>query len=311
MAQKTTSKSNDRRKPTKSSSKSTKLDSKPAPIEENNEKETEKTNSRRESKRTYVFTLKHINIDKVEQKYGIVLESNLEDDTFIPELTTRIDELGIPSFISFIDETKKQVKCSISMIDYNRKIPVDKESWYVCFWCRIGIPENITPLGCPLRFIPHQITKTYHSEISKDVYSIKECVSDSRFTQLKELQDSRIKLENNAFYLSDGAFCSYNCCASFIDDNEWDQFYRDSEKLLLKHYNEHNEEKIDFIERAPHWRQRRCYGGLLTDEQYKESFNRIEYIYHGRFSRIRQLKGTGNEQKLIPTGLLFEEKLKF
>lgn len=99
----------------------------------------------------------------------------------------------------------------------------------------------------------------------------------------------------------DGAFCSFNCCMAFIQD-EKNPVYRDSTTLLLKLYNSMNEEKIDEIEPAHHWRKLSSYGGDMTIEQFRENLNKIQYVNHGMyvdFPRVQSL------------GLLFEERLRF
>jgi hypothetical protein len=50
--------------------------------------------SKKHSKR-YVFTLIGVNINKVDQKYGIVSMPILDEDNNIPNNTTKIDDLEI------------------------------------------------------------------------------------------------------------------------------------------------------------------------------------------------------------------------
>ena len=60
--------------------------------------------------------------------------------------------------------------------------------------------------------------------------------------------------------------------------------------------------KVASIDEAPHWRKLKQCGGDLTIEQFRDSFNKIEYQSHGFMSCIPKFKSIG---------VLFEEKLKF
>ena len=75
-----------------------------------------------------------------------------------------------------------------------------------------------------------------------------------------------------------------------------------SEMLLLKMYNDIYPSAIPFIEEAPHWRKLQHYGGDLNIDQFRSSFNKIEYKDHGMIFDIPKFKSLG---------CLFEEKLKF
>jgi hypothetical protein len=186
------------------------------------------------------------------------------------------------------------------MIDYKSKKVVTGSS-YNCFWDREPIPANIQPIGCPIRYVSDQAVKSYYSEISKDTYTIKENITTERAGKLEKQKDKRVTTIKRDYYLTDGAFCSFNCCMAFIQD-EARPLYRDSATLLLKLYNSMNEEKINEIEPAHHWRKLRVYGGDMTIEQFRENLNKVRYINHGLyvdFPRVQSL------------GMLFEEKLRF
>ena len=80
----------------------------------------------RKSKK-FNFRLKNlINIDKIDQKYGIGgISSNLSQNDDQPINTTKLSELSDiysnnhPDSISFLDETKRLYQCYVSMIDFN------------------------------------------------------------------------------------------------------------------------------------------------------------------------------------------------
>lgn len=259
---------------------------------------SKKTSKKKVSKK-YEFTLTNINYKEIDIRYGFSLPPNILSEPRTKDITL-IDDLvnqKVPEMISFLDDSKNEIKCSISMIDYK------KANYYNCFWDRHPLPNNIQHLGCPIKYVPHQIVKTYCSEISKDKYTINENVPKNKLKEL-DTEDKRLTIKEKGYYMTDGAFCSFNCCMAYINDMTLAQksLYRDAKTLLLRIYNELNDKKINKIEAAPHWRTLYEYGGNMSIEQFRDSFNKIEYKTHGEY--IEHIK----VQQL---GMLFEEKLRF
>ena len=256
----------------------------------------------------YMFILKNVNTEIVDKRFGISIISNINSTVDkIPQKTTKISDLSInkknSDVISFLDEAKKPHKCSISMIDFytNNEFNNDRNK-YDCFWCRNSIPNNIIAIGCPVKYIPSQAVKSYYSEISKDKYIIKENITNKRQVTIEDSNDTRLDIIDRNYYITDGIFCSFNCCMAYITENKYNSLYNMSEMLLLKMYNDINPSTIPYIEDAPHWRKLKKYGGDLTIEEFRSSFNKIEYKDHGIIFEIPRFKSLGH---------LFEEKLKF
>lgn len=261
------------------------------------------------TKKKYLFSLKNINTEKVDQRFGIMIMSNIDETSReTPDNTTKISELStnknIPEIVSFLDEAKKAHKCNVSMVDFNsnRVLSDSFVNHFNCFWCRNNIPVNIYPIGCPVKYISGQVVKSYYSEISKDFYTIKENITSKKLNSLKNNNDTRLEIIDKNYYLTDGIFCSFNCCKAYISENKTNSFYVLSEMLLLKMYNHIYPSKVPHIDEAPHWRKLKQYGGDLTIEQFRDSFNKIEYKEYGYISNFPRFK---------PIGVLFEEKLKF
>lgn len=255
------------------------------------------------SKKQYIFTLVGVNINKVDQKYGINCVNNIQEDE-IPTNTTKIDDLDIvkrtPDIVSFLDESKRLRKCSVSMIDFQSLEKICKNQKYKCFWDKNLIPDNIQPIGCPIKYIASKATKSYHSEISKEKYVISENVTSKKAEKLKDKGDDRISIEKNDYYQTDGIFCSFNCCMAYIQapENKHNSIYRQSESLLLRMYSDfYPEENYIEIIPAPHWRMLEDFGGHLTIEQFRESFNKVSYVDHGIVC--------------ISIGRLYEDQIKF
>lgn len=248
----------------------------------------------------YTFSLIGVNINKVDRKYNIV--PNSVEDEIIPVNTTKIDDLDIKKtheIVSFLDESKQMRKCTISMIDFQTDKKIEDKVKYKCFWDRNYIPDNVKPIGCPIKYVPSKAIKTYISEISKEKYSIRENVTDKKAKELLNKNDSRIKIDDENYYQTDGIFCSFNCCMAYIHspENKHNPIYRYSESLLLKMYNCFNSESVVEILPAPHWRTLVEFGGHLTIEQFWQSFNRVSYFDHGII--------------YVSVGKLFEDKIKF
>lgn len=253
------------------------------------------------SKKSYKFLLKGIKPDEIDIKYGFVLTSNLLDvDENLDNLNiTKVEEIfkptKTPEIISFFNESKQLKKCSLSLIDFS-----DRKKVYQCFWHRREIPENIQPIGCPIFYLPSQAIKKYFSEISKNTYVIKENISDDKIQKILE-QQTDIKIFKRGVYVTDGIFCSVNCCYAYILE-EYDQkknvMYRDSERLLLNWYNEVTNEEIVKINPAPHWKKLSIHGGSLSDEDFYKNLNKIQYT------------NCGTHLDFVSIGYIYDEKYK-
>jgi hypothetical protein len=275
----------------------------------------------RKSKK-YIFVLNNINVEKIKQKYGITIISNLTNNEQ-PLNTTKLSELnditnsGISNeTISFLDETKRLFQCNISMIDFSTSKDI-KTLKYNCFWDRHSF--NTEPIGCPIRYVSNKGVKSYFSEISKDKYLIKENITYHKKKLLNSQQNfvfipiksnsSRITIDENEYYETDGIFCSFNCCQAFINENKHNPLYEQSTFLLNKIFNEYiksmskdKDQKIKKIVPAAHWRLLLQYGGDKTILEFRETFNKNEYILHDTVFLRNKFK---------PVATLFEEKINF
>lgn len=264
------------------------------------------TNSKRKKRSTshnkkYIFTICGIHSENIDRRYNITLVSNLTDKDHIPSTrVTKITDLAndkrTPDIISFLDESKRLHKCIVSMVNYTRHENVRMLD-YNCFWDRHSF--RTTTIGCPIKYVASQAVKNYYSEISRDRYTIKENITSAK---RESISDTRLDIDVKDYYETDGAFCSFNCCMAYIRDNKHNPFYIDSESLLLKIYVDMYGITLDLIECAPHWRLLKEYGGHMTIEEFRKTFNKMEYDYHGH---VRQLP------KFHPIGTIFEECIKF
>lgn len=270
--------------------------------------------------RKFIFTLKNINTDAIEQKYGLNELSNitltLDNLKLQPSNTTKLTELydlkqdTSYDVISFLDETKRLYKCNISMIDFHTKLEIDNLR-YNCYWDRHKFSTK--PIGCPIRYVANKAIKKYYSEVSKDNYIIKENITSNKTKKLNNNENetssilipssssnATINVEKKEYYETDGIFCSFNCCKAFIQENKHNNLYENSDLLLNKLYNDMYETKNIKIFPAPHWRLLQDYGGNLSINQFRDNFNKMKYENHGTILKLFK-----------PMGMLYEEKMNF
>lgn len=252
------------------------------------------------NKKKYIFQLKNINIENIEKKYGI--NASFENSSQLPLYVTKLTDLSISDKVnndsfSFFDESKKIHKCNISMIDFNSKRSVQLLR-YNCFWDRHAF--DTIPLGIPIRYVSCQAVKQYYSQISKDVYTIKENITHS-IAENNNSIDDKININNKSFYETYGVVCSWNCMAAFINENKHQHMFKHSKSLMLKLYNETMGTNIDTIELAPHWTQLIEYGGNKSIIEFRNGFNNIEYNNHGYIKNFPEFKSIK---------LLYEETIK-
>jgi hypothetical protein len=240
-----------------------------------------------------IFTLTSINIDSINQKYNLNIVIEDENNKIKTTKLTDLDKNPVQKnieFFSFLDESKKSHKCTLSMIDIGTSLNV-KELNYNCFWDRHPIDGE--PIGCPINYIPKQIQKTFYSQVSKDTYLIRENVMGET-----KIDEPNIVTVREPYYETDGVFCSFECCLAFILDNKHNRMYDMSQMLLTKIYNEMNNTKAMTITPASNWRVLKEYGGHISIEKLRSNFGKIDYDYCG-------------VTRTIPIAHLYEEKVKF
>ena len=90
-------------------------------------KSADSTSKRVRKSNKYVFTLKNVNTEQVDQKYNISLVSNLSKINQ-PVNTTNLSELDHDKsldIISFLDESKRNFQCNATMIDFKTKTDIN------------------------------------------------------------------------------------------------------------------------------------------------------------------------------------------
>lgn len=242
--------------------------------------------SAKAQKRT--FTLKNLNTHAIKLAHGLLIVSNLQKG--VPEedsnKTTRIENVITVEEhgISFLDDQKKEMKCVATMIEWmtKNKLPVNTDLH--CFWCRHSFSS--CPIGCPITYVNPMVEKSYTSQITKDRYYMRENVTRAKMDEMEDASSSSIEIRTfpNNYFLTDGVFCSFNCVLAFIQSKYYDSFYANSYNLLHCMYEQFIGKKMTMhkILPAPDWRLLKVYGGPLSIEEFRRSFNHIEYreLFH-------------------------------
>ena len=239
------------------------------------------------------FYIRNIDIELIEEKYGLKYKSNLFENNTPVHSITSLNSLQnsneIPVY-SYLDETKKRHECYISTSNNNK-------NGNTCFWCRNKF--DFLAIGCPIKFVNSYVLKKVYSNITKNCYTIKENIQENQTNLYKDKEN--YTLFKNGYFLTDGSFCSFNCCIAFIIDNNHDKMYNNSTILLKQFYYQIFNIPMK-IKPAPSWKTLKEYGGHLTIREFRDSFKKLTFIQHHINENISDNKSIG---------YLFEKKINF
>lgn len=202
---------------------------------------------------------------------------------------------------SFIDEAKSDHYCLLTMTDLTTREKLPKQTNLHCFFCHHQF--STIPLGCPIDFKSTKVYKNYYSEITKSYYILQETVSKQEDNDKQNTSYFQNETQILNYYVTDGVFCSFNCCKAFIQMNSKNPLYKQSENLLNKIYMNLFQIKDSFeIQPAPDWRLLESYGGPLSIDSFRKNFYKVEYIDREENSMV------------LPTcrtiGHIYEKKIK-
>jgi len=183
-----------------------------------------------------IFLLKHIDIDSIDSKYNFSFKSNICTNNTRKHNTTDLNDLN--------SNTNNDLFC---YLDESKK----KQKCIMTMKSLLGkpLPKQTSihchwckhkfescPIGCPIKFM---------NKPSKH-------------------------------FITDGIFCSFNCCLAFINDNNHNPLYDFSKNYLKLFHNKlYNIES--FVKPAPDWRHLNTFGGDLTIKDFRNTFNTIIY----------------------------------
>lgn len=157
----------------------------------------------------------------------------------------------------FLDPRKIKLKYVGIMLDVTSNGSLPVTTTRPCWWCRSSF--KTTPIGCPL---------VYHSQKHSGI--------DKQYIEEK-FKLANFPTDTNDFFETEGIFCSFPCCKSYILDQESIK-YKNSLSLLSMMYIIFYGENKEPIVCAPSWKMLIDYGGSLTPEEFRKTFGKLSYV---------------------------------
>lgn len=154
------------------------------------------------------------------------------------------------SAIYVFDSYKNKIRYWGNMID-NCGQPLPKKTSIPCRWCRSKF--DTVPIGCPIKYVKNM-------KIS---------------TNIRDM--NVLNEEKTSFFETEGVFCSFPCVKSYIRDKKSLIRYKNSYGLLTMMVRQITGSFAP-IPFASSWEMIKEHGGHLSIQQFRKSFDKIEYI---------------------------------
>lgn len=201
----------------------------------------------------------------IKKTRKIIVEENDKDS--LPQTIIRCDEdMDIPvsdilhekskKAYYFLDTRKIQNKYWGVMLDVTMNGCLPTTTTKPCWWCRNSFKTS--PVGCPLFYHAHK----------------KEGIDKERFEE--KIKILNLPVDKNDFFETEGIFCSFPCCKSYILNQRNSTRHKDSAALLSMLFYTLYRKKQN-IPLAPSWKNLIEYGGHLTIQEFRSSFGKLEY----------------------------------
>ncbi len=219
-----------------------------------------------------LFSFQNINMIEIDKLYNMDLLKMFnvkEDETKCQSVvnSTTIDRLGIRDlkykpFITQVTKEKMRL-CTYLTLMTTDNGTCDENVKSKCHGCHREF--NTYPLGVPIKY--------------------QNSLKDGKLTEM---------------FIVDSIVCSFNCMYLLLESSH-SPVYKNSCFLIPKLYQTiFNEFPNRKILKSPHWKLRKCYGGVLSDEEYSRSLQTIDF---NDLHRVELLKSY-----VIQTGRLFDIK---
>lgn len=196
----------------------------------------------------YIFTLDGISYKSLMQDY--FLNTTSDQDQNIVNLNIRDNKKKI-----FYDVNKNKIVHWVTMVDYldHKALPETTEK--PCWWCRYEF--ETMPIGCPVKYRPNTVK--------------------GKNLELMEYLDKKgLDERSDDYFETDGIFCSFPCCKSYILNNRYNSIYKQSSILLTSLYEKLYGVVID-IPSAPSWKILEKSCGPMPIDKYRKSFGKFEF----------------------------------
>jgi len=237
----------------------------------------------------FTFTLSNIDVAKIDKDFNMDKMREFGCDItgkgimFDVSEGTSLEKLGISSLrkepiTTIVSKDKKKIYMYLSLLDIVSCKKIPSETNIPCHGCRRKFKSQ--PLGIPIDFHPsYYVSKNDQSKIKRLT------------TREKEVME--LDKENNIvimdYFDTEGIVCSFNCIISYIEECP-SPIYKKTPYLISLLYKmifgKYPDQKII---RAPSWKMREEYGGPLSDDEFEQSLQTIQFTDTHQLQRVQKL----------------------
>ena len=204
--------------------------------------------------------IQNISEPRVELKDPVKQINKIKKDFDIKNVVSKLETIGISEHKSYNYNTLIKNE-SIICNSYNSICNLDGLSIsginsVSCWWCRHPIPENLLPIGCPIK---------YHKPLSR-------CF---------DVNDPEIISQTREYFDTEGFFCSFNCVVAYNNDVcQTNIRYRETGGLIYLLYKKiFNQYPYQMnIKPALSWKVLKSFGGEMSIHEYRNTFQKVENV---------------------------------
>lgn len=227
----------------------------------------------------------------------------------IKSITTKLENLGFSDKIKEPFETiiRGNVKSNIYTTFNNtiKKELVSNCCSFTCWYCRHSLINNTLPVIIPLKYYnSYSECSLVHNSLINTIPKLEYKIFDDLsinlvkdkekifYEKVNLTQNDKNKLKNsdpdksvkyNDYFEGEGTFCSFNCAVAYVSDN-YSIKYKNTGMLINKLY----KHIFGFLPKekivpSPSWKMLKDYGGEFTIEEYRKSFQIIDYSYNWQY----------------------------
>jgi hypothetical protein len=224
-------------------------------------------------------SLKPVKKTKVVEEVGTEGKKKSLFKSSLKNITTHLGEIGISNeqkpkvYETMIKTEHLTVKMYSCCNEQNQKKEIPSKTDINCWWCRYPIPEDIHPLGCPVKFVKKDIAKGI----------------------------------DNEYFETDGIFCSFNCVLAYVNlEMRYNIRYRESGCLIYLLYKMlFGQEYVNVtINPAVDWRLLKKYGGCFSISEFRTKFQTVSHMTMNLVKSDRKIE----KNPLSPTNWQYVEE---
>lgn len=255
-----------------------------------------KKSTKKSSEEEFTFTLSNIDVAKIDKNFNMDKMKDFgccDKNNIVFEETTSLEKLGISSLrrepiTTTIAKDKRKIHTYITLIDIvsNKQIPT--ETNIPCHGCHRKFKSQ--PIGIPIDFHP----SFYQSK--NDITKIKRLTTNEK----NNIDKQSLNIVENDYFDTEGIVCSFNCIITCIEDNP-SPIYKKTPSLISllykKIFDVYPDQKIL---KSPSWKMRDEYGGPLSDKEFEQSLQTIQFSDTNQCQKVQRL--------LNPIGKIFDIK---